>query len=106
MSASVWTIIVGGALVTYGLRLSFILLYGRLSVPLWATRALRLVPAAVLAALVAPALFYHNRVLHLSLDNERLWAGLLAALIAWRTRNVLLTICSGMAALWLLQWLL
>jgi branched-subunit amino acid transport protein len=30
---------------------------------------------------------------------------LVAVLIAWRTRNVLLTIAAGMAALWVLQWL-
>ena len=30
-------------------------------------------------------------------------AGLLAAIVAWRTKNVLWTIAVGMAALWLLQ---
>lgn len=38
--------------------------------------------------------------------QPRLYAGLAAALIAWTTRNVLLTIAGGMLALWLLQWLL
>jgi branched-subunit amino acid transport protein len=32
-------------------------------------------------------------------------AGLIAAAIAWRTRNILLTIASGMLALWFMQWL-
>ena len=39
------------------------------------------------------------------MGNLRLPAGLLAALVAWRTRNVLLTITAGMVALWLMQWL-
>jgi branched-subunit amino acid transport protein len=38
-----------------------------------------------------------------SLGNTRLVAGALAALVAWRTKNVLLTIGVGMAALWILQ---
>ena len=33
----------------------------------------------------------------------RLLAGLVAALIAWRTRSVLFTLGGGMAALWTLQ---
>jgi len=36
----------------------------------------------------------------LSLDNDRLWAGLLATLVAWRTRSTWLTIAVGMLALW------
>jgi branched-subunit amino acid transport protein len=39
----------------------------------------------------------------ISLQNFRLLAGLLAILVAWRSRNILLTILIGMAALLLLQ---
>jgi branched-subunit amino acid transport protein len=38
--------------------------------------------------------------------NPQLWAGVLAIAVAWRTRNVLLTIAAGMAALLVLQLLL
>ncbi len=51
-------------------------------------RALRFVPAAVLTAVVIPLFFYENGALEVSLGNERLLAGLVAALIAWRTRSV------------------
>jgi branched-subunit amino acid transport protein len=37
------------------------------------------------------------------LGNERLLAGLVAVLIAWRTRSVLFTLGGGMATLWALQ---
>jgi branched-subunit amino acid transport protein len=50
-------------------------------------------------------LFYQNGTLEVSLGNERLLAGLVAALIAWRTRSVLLTLGGGMAVLWTLQTL-
>jgi branched-subunit amino acid transport protein len=39
----------------------------------------------------------------LSPGNHRLIAGLLAALVAWRTRNTWLTIATGLAALWMLS---
>jgi branched-subunit amino acid transport protein len=44
-----------------------------------------------------------NGALDISLGNERLLAGLVAIVIAWRTRNVFVIVAAGMIALWLLQ---
>jgi branched-subunit amino acid transport protein len=98
-----WLAILGAGAVTFALRLSFMALLGRIEVPPFLERALRYVPAAVLTAVVIPLLFYQDGALEISLGNERLLAGLLAAVIAWRTRNVLLVLGGGMAALWALQ---
>ncbi len=104
MSAmALWLAIVGAGTATFALRLSFIALLGRIEIPLLLRRALRLVAAAVLTAVVIPLLFYDNGSLEVSLGNERLLAGLVAALIAWRTRSVLFTLGGGMATLWTLQ---
>lgn len=92
-------------LVTFLTRLSFIALLGRIETPPLLARALRFVPPAVLAAIALPELVMHSGRLDLSLGNLRLIAGMIAAVIAWRTRNVLLTIAAGMAALWILQWI-
>ncbi len=98
-----WLTIMGTGAVALALRLSFIALLGRIEMPGLFERALRFVPAAAFTALAIPFLFYENGALEVSLDNERLLAGLVAALIAWRTRNVLLTLGAGMATLWTLQ---
>ena len=104
MSTSVlWLTLAGAGAVTFVLRLSFIALLGRIEIPLLLGRVLRFVPAAVLTAVVIPLLLYDNGALEVSLGNERLLAGLVAALIAWRTRGVLLTLGGGMATLWMLQ---
>jgi branched-subunit amino acid transport protein len=100
---TLWLTIAGAGAVTFALRLSFIALLGRIEIPPFLGRALRFVPAAVLTAVVIPLLFYENGALDVWLGNERLLAGLAAALIAWRTRSVLFTIGGGMAALWTLQ---
>jgi branched-subunit amino acid transport protein len=100
---TLWLAIVGAGAVTFTLRLSFIALLGRIETPLLLGRALRFVPAAVLTAILIPLLFYEDGALDVSLANERLLAGLVAALIAWRTRSVLFTLGGGMAALWTLQ---
>ncbi len=102
-TAALWLTILGAGAVTFALRLSFIALLGRIRIPPSLGRALRFVPAAVLTAMVIPLLFYEDGALEVSLGNERLLAGLVAALIAWRTRNVLLTLGGGMATLWILQ---
>jgi branched-subunit amino acid transport protein len=98
-----WLAIFGAGAATFALRLSFIALLGRIRIPPPVGRALRFVPAAVLTAVVVPLLFYDDGALDVSLGNERLLAGLVAALIAWRTRSVLFTLAGGMATLWTLQ---
>ena len=104
MSAlSIWLLFIALAVGTYALRLSFIYLFGKIEMPDWLRRALRFVPASVLAALVLPALTYPNGTLDLSLGNVRLLAGIGSALVAWKTKNVLWTIVVGMALFWALQ---
>ena len=100
---ALWLTIFGAGAVTFALRLSFIALLGRIRIPPSLERALRFVPAAVLTAMVIPLLFYEDGALEASLGNERLLAGLVAALIAWRTRSVLFTLGGGMVMLWALQ---
>ncbi|WP_135826398.1 AzlD domain-containing protein [Halorussus ruber] len=106
-SETLWLIILAGGVGTYALRLSFVALFGRLDdVPESAERALRFVPAAVLSALVVPQFVYTDGTLALSPTNPELLAGALAALVAWRTEDILATLVAGMAGLWVLTFLL
>ena len=100
---TLWLIIIGMGIVTYAIRLSLIVLLGRVEVPPLVQQALRFVPPAVLSAIVFPELLQPGGTLDISFGNARLFAGVLAALVAWRTKNMLLTIGVGMAALWILQ---
>ena len=59
--------------------------------------------AAVLSAIVWPAVFAPGQELDLSPGNLRILAALIATAVAWRTRSIIATIATGMAALWLLQ---
>ena len=101
-----WITIVVVGLLTFGIRLSFLALLGKKQIAPLLQQALRFVPVAVLSALISPALLMPNGTLALSLTNSRLLAGLLAILVAWRTKNALLTIALGMACLLILQALL
>lgn len=93
-------------LITFGYRLSFIMLMDKLHVsPFWA-RALRFVPIAALTAIITPELLVRDQALDFSLGNVRLLAGLIATVVAWRTRNLTATLIIGMTALWLLMLIL
>jgi branched-subunit amino acid transport protein len=92
----VWWVILAGGLITYAIRLSFILALERLNVPGWFTRGLRYVPPAVLSAILVPELAGWNGRIDLTWNNPQLLAGALAALVAWRTKNVVLTLAVGL----------
>ena len=96
---ALWLTIVGMGLVTYAIRLSVIALLGRVELSPTFQRALRFVPPAVLSAIIFPEILRPGGTFYFSPANPRLIAGL----VAWRTKNVLLTIAAGMVALWILQ---
>lgn len=96
-------VLVVAGLVTFAIRLSFIALLGRVQTPPLLARALRLVPPAVLSAIILPELVLRSGAPDLSPGNLRLVAGLVATGVALLTRSVLLTIAVGMGALWALQ---
>lgn len=93
-------------LVTFLIRLSFIAFGHHLPDDPRISAVLRYVPPAILGALIAPEIFMPGDSLYASPDNPRLWAALMALLVAGLTRSVLATIAAGMSALWVLQgWL-
>ena len=100
---NLWLIIIGMGIVTFGIRLVPIVLLGRIEIPLIVQQALRFVPPAVLTAIIVPELLYRNDQVDVSLTNVRLLAGLIAIVVAWRTKNALITIGVGMIALWVLS---
>ncbi|MCC7043617.1 MAG: AzlD domain-containing protein [Acidobacteria bacterium] len=95
----VWLLIVGMAAVAFLSRAIFILPGSRLSLPPTVEKVLRYAPAAALVAIIVPDLFRVDGVVVLSVDNPRVVAGAVALVVAARTRNILLTIAGGMAAL-------
>lgn len=103
MSAVWLTIFVAGT-GTYLLRLSFLAFAHRLvDLPPLVERVLRQIPPAVLAALVLPQLVRPEG--SLDLWQPQLLAGVIAAVVSWRTRNIAATLVTGMAALLVMEQL-
>lgn len=104
-SSDIALVIVLGGAIAFMQRMAFFWSQHGVKLPRGIEHALRYVPAAVLSAITVPALLKPSGVALGPID-ARLIAGLVAGLVAWRTRNVLLTLLAGMLSLWALSWLL
>lgn len=93
-------------LVTFLFRYALIGLLAHRNLPGWLHALCRHIAPASFAALTASALFVQGGAAHFDWSQPKLWAALVAALVAWRTRNVLATIGVGMAMLYLLKFLI
>jgi branched-subunit amino acid transport protein len=88
--------------VTFGVRYPVLVLVGKIPLPESVFRALRYVPPAVLTAIIVPAVLMPNGTVDVSFSNAYLVAGVVSALVAWRTKSLLLTIGIGMVVM--LAW--
>ena len=100
----VWLIILGTGAVTFALRFSFLGTVKVHSLPPLFREALRFVPAAVFAAIVAPQVLIRNEAIDFAPDNPRLIAAIAALGVAYFTRSVTWTLVGGMVGLWVVQW--
>lgn len=91
-----WLTVAGMVAVTFGSRFAGLALKTQLP-PFW-VRFLHFVPIAVFAALVTPSLAGARGE-----AGIRLAAAALAALAAWRTRQLWVAIAVGMLVFWLLR---
>lgn len=97
-------IILGMAGVTFFTRFGSLALFRRTGMPVSWERWLRHVPTGMLTALIIPTLLLPEGSLDLSLGNPYLIAGLIASLVAYKSRNATLTMALGMAAMLVLRW--
>lgn len=100
----IWIVIVSIGVLTFAMRLSFIVMAERLIMTPKVQLALEFVPIAVFTAIIIPALLLHPGSSIPSFTSARLIAGIIAIIVAWRTRSVFATIASGMFILWICQF--
>ena len=101
----IWLVILMTGIFTFGTR--FVMLTGWVArgLPKWLIDALGFVPIAVLTAIIVPAVLIDSATDQIIVtQNARLYAAVIATIVALLTRNVIATISSGLATLWVLQW--
>jgi branched-subunit amino acid transport protein len=103
--SSISLLILGMALINLVIRYPVYLLADRFRFPTLIERALNFVPAAVLTAIIVPAVIYPNGPqAQLDWRNSFLDAAIFTAVISYATRHLLATIVLGMAAFLALRW--
>lgn len=100
---NIWLVMVSAGLITYGMRLFFILAISEKSLPKNVRIGLEFVPPAVLTAIIVPEVLFSDGSLDISFDNLRLAAAFLAVIVAWKTKSSIFTVITGMLILWVLQ---
>lgn len=100
-----WIAIALSGVVTYTVRAVLLLLAGRLTdLPPVVAAALRMIPAAALAALAIPAILRPDGASEsIQLLSPELLAGVLAGAVAAWSRNLLATIAVGLVAVVVLE---
>ena len=89
--------ILGMAAVTYVPRVLPLLVLARRTLPDAVIRWFGFIPAAVLAAMLLPALTVTDQGFDFSEQNVFLWAALPCFLTGWKTKSAAATVAVGMA---------
>lgn len=100
-----WINILLLALGTYAVRFSIISISTRVKISNRLKELFSFIPAAVLPALVTPLVFFHQGEVGWAQGKERFLVLIAATVVCYFTRNMLLTICFGLVALYLLKYL-
>ena len=88
--------ILGMVAVTFGVRYPPLAIISKLDLPENVIRALQYVPVAVLTAITIPAIIMPDGTIDIGISNAYFYAGIFTIVVAWRTKNLLLTIILGM----------
>lgn len=88
--------VVGMVIVTFIPRVLPLALLGKKELPEKVVLWLSFIPAAVLAALLAPSILLKDDSLYLSLENTALIAFFPTLLVAYKTKNIFYTVSGGL----------
>ncbi|SNS15412.1 AzlD domain-containing protein [Tropicimonas sediminicola] len=97
--ATIWGLIIALGICTFLIRFSFLGLIGDRKLPDWVLRHLRYTPVAVIPGLIAPLVVWPDATGGTP-DPARMAAAAVTAIAGYLTRNVFLSILSGMVTLY------
>ncbi len=100
------SLLLGMGAVTYLPRLLPLLFLSQRELPRGLVEWLELIPVAILAALLAPALVVEDATRSLDLLKPEFWVAVPAFAFAVRTRSLGGTVLVGMGLFWAATWLL
>jgi len=93
-------LVLGMGIVTYLPRWVPLIFLSRRRLPEWLRQWLGFIPAAVLSALILPALVTAGEPRHLTVFQPALLVSIPTLIFAWKTRSLAGTVIIGMALFW------
>ena len=93
-------LVLGMGAVTYLPRWVPLIFLSRRRLPEWMRQWLEFIPAAVLSALILPALVTAGEPRHLALFQPALLVSIPTLIFAWKSRSLAGTVVVGMALFW------
>ena len=96
-------LVLGMGIVTYLPRWVPLIFLSRRCLPEWLRQWLDLIPAAVLSALILPALVTTGEPRHLSVFQPALLVSIPTLIFAWKSRSLAGTVIIGMVLFWIVE---
>lgn len=93
------------SIVTYLPRALPIVILSKIKMPEWFLQWLKYIPIAVLSALLVPGLLIAENRVDISLGNNKLLAAIPCILLAYLSKNLFVTVLSGIVIMFLLNLL-
>jgi branched-subunit amino acid transport protein len=106
MRQDILFIVIGMSVVTYIPRWLPLLFFSRRSISTWLKGWLDFIPAAILSALIFPAILTGGDPRHIELFKPEFWAAIPTLSVAFMTRSLAGTVITGMGFFWIFSYML
>ena len=97
-----WLSIIIAGLLTYFTRMAMIALVSREMLSERVKEVLAYVPSAVFPAIIFPAIFINDYGTFVEMYDPKIFAAIIAIIVGYFSKNIILTILSGLISYWLL----
>ena len=97
-----WLSIIIAGLLTYFTRMAMIALVSREMLSERVKEVLAYVPSAVFPAIIFPAIFINDYGIFVEINDPKIFAAIIAIIVGYYSKNIILTILSGLISYWLL----
>ena len=101
-----WLSVIIAGLLTYFTRMAMIALVSREMLSERVKEVLAYVPSAVFPAIIFPAIFINDYGTFVEINDPKIFAAIIAIIVGYFSKNIILTILSGLISYWLLIFLI
>ena len=101
-----WLSIIVAGILTYLTRMTMITLVDRRVLGIKLKQVLGYVPSAVFPAIIFPAIFFNDYGNLIELTDPKIYGAIIAIIVGYLSRNVIVTIFSGLISYWIIIFII